>query len=537
MTVYRDIESREWQWVVFASAAMLLIISIPFIWATALAVPDQVFGGSLVNPIDGVSYLAKMQQGYDGGWYFTLPYTLEPHAGVVVYTFYLGMGHVARLTGLPLVEVYTIVRLVGTLVMLLAVYRLVADWTADVTQRRITWGLISLGSGFGILLLPFGVITPDVLILPEAFPLQAAYTNAHFPWAIGLAAYLVHVLVNAVLVPDDPATPELNGATFYLAFGSLALASFQAFVLIPIGLGYGAMLIWRWVQRRRFPTRELAWGGLVLIFSLPLLAYQVWVFSDANPVFAAWLAQNATLSPPLWHYLVAFGPTLLLALIGVWGLRQNLEAGHIFLLGWALACAALLYAPLGLQRRFAMGLVLPLGIFAGIGMMRVLLPLIPQRLRLVALVGLFSMTLPTTLLSIITPMPGLLLVEDSPRGNFYFISRDEQEALRWIDAQPTDRPIVLASPEISLHVPIYHGRVIYAHPYETIDAFRREALLDAYLDGSDCEAVLEIGTPDFIFIGPRERARLNTDPACYADYPLVFANDSIQIYGHPRSTP
>ena len=59
----------------------------------------HVFGGFLLNPLDGNSYLAKMQQGASGSWRFTLPFTPEPGEGAYLFLFYLALGHLCRLTG------------------------------------------------------------------------------------------------------------------------------------------------------------------------------------------------------------------------------------------------------------------------------------------------------------------------------------------------------------------------------------------------------------------------------------------------------
>ena len=42
------------------------------------------------------SHLAKMQQGLNGSWLYGLLFTAEPHQPILLQTFYVGLGHVAR---------------------------------------------------------------------------------------------------------------------------------------------------------------------------------------------------------------------------------------------------------------------------------------------------------------------------------------------------------------------------------------------------------------------------------------------------------
>jgi hypothetical protein len=393
--------------------------------------------------------------------------------------------------------------------MLLVLYRFIADWTDSLNQRRITWMLAAVGTGFGWLALPFGYITSDLLVLPEAFPLQAVYANAHFPWAIAIAIALAHLLTEAALT-DPPSYPELNARTLAIISGTLLLVSMSPFVLVPLGIGYAALCAWLGWKERRFPRRELLWGGIVVIFGLPLALYNAWAISGVNPIFQRWMQQNVTPSPPVWDYLIAFGPLLILAAIGLWALRKHLDAGDAFLIGWIASTFICLYLPLGLQRRFAMGLIVPLAIYAGTGLWRVIAPRVPDRWRVALAALVFLAFAPTTVLTILLPLYGTLSPE---QGFFYYVTSGEYEALEWIGERAAPHDVVLASPEFSLFVPTVGPRVVYGHPFETLDAARREAETIDYFAGASCEAITAEGV-DYVIVGPRERALSRQGDAC-----------------------
>jgi hypothetical protein len=90
----------EWRWVLLASLAVLLIASLPTLYAWRLADDTHLFSGFVYNTKDGHSYIAKMRQGAQGEWLFNLPFTTEPHPGAWLYSFHLLLGKVAAGLGL-----------------------------------------------------------------------------------------------------------------------------------------------------------------------------------------------------------------------------------------------------------------------------------------------------------------------------------------------------------------------------------------------------------------------------------------------------
>ena len=506
------------------------MISLPLIWAYASAVPDRVFMGVLVNPIDGMSYQAKMIQGYEGSWLFHLPFTPEPHRGVFLFTFYLAMGHLAHALNVEPIMIFHVVRLVGGLFMFVALYRFVADWTDSVEQRRITWGLAVLGAGFGWIALTVGRVTPDLLILPEAFPLQAVYANAHFPWAIALAVSLAHLLIMGSLVDPLP-WEETTVPTLSLIAATVALVSISPFVLAPLAVGYGALCVWLWAENRVFPRGPVVWGSTVAIFGLPLALYNAWAISAQNPVFHEWMRQNVTPSPPVWDYLIAFGPLLILAAVAIWGSRRYLDAGDAFLLGWMVSTVVFLYLPIGLQRRFALGLIIPLATYAGRGLWRVLAAAVSRRLRFLVILAAFLSFLPTTIITILVPLFG---TREVSQGYYYYISLGEDQAFEWLQQHANDDDVVLASPETSLFIPAFGPRVVYGHEYETLHpAERKQSVLD-YYTGKDC-SVTQRENVNYIIVGLREKALSGASTTCLPTGEPIFESSTgdIAIYAAP----
>ena len=178
--------------------------------------------------------------------------------------------------------------------------------------------------------------------------------------------------------------------------------------------------------------------------------------------------------------------------------------------------------PSGLQRRFSIGLILPLAVFAGRGLARVILPTIRRRWRPLVLAAAFILIAPSMVLAIGIPTLGI-----ASRDKNYYVTNSEQDGLDWLGENAPSDAIVLASPSYSLYIPVYgRSRVVYGHPFETVQADeRREAVLDFY-EGKRCDVVADEGV-DYIVYGLRE---FELGDGCAPDAEPVFSSGDVSIY-------
>jgi hypothetical protein len=475
------------RWVILVSACVVALASVPYLVVYLTTPPDLRFVGALINPYDGDSYFAKMQIGAQGGWLFSLMYTAQDHPDVLLFSFHILLGHVSAWTHLPIPLVYHAVRILAGFGLLLVVYALIARVIEDVTGRRIAFLMAALSSGLGWLALIAGHTETADLVIPESNTFYSLQINAHFALAMAL-------MTGMFLMFMDRRSEVTRTAA--LSVASLALAIVQPFAVAPVYLTLGVTwLLCAWRDRR------VAWRGIwpVVIaglVTLPLTLYTFWV-TQANPVLGGWTAQNLTPSPPVWDYALGYGVILVLAVPGVSAAVRRRSDADLLLLAWVAVTALLLYAPFALQRRFSLGLHIPLAILAARGLWQW------TRRRLV--IGLvFASTLLTTLLILLLAVVGGL-----QRDARLFVSADEAAAMDWLKINSPRQAIVLASPEMGLFIPAWAGRrVVYGHPFETVDAEQTRARVEAFFaTSSDAErqAMLREWRAAFVFIGPRER--------------------------------
>ena len=493
---YNSAMNRRDRWIAAACAGgAALATLLPYLVALRLAPQGTAFAGFLVNPIDGFSYLAKMRQGLDGSWLFQLPFAAEPGAGVFLYPYYLLLGHLAGLLNAQLIVVLHVARVLAAAFMFLTLYRALEEFLPDRRWRWYAYGLCLIGGGWGWLAVPIRLVASD-LSIPETTPFLSSYANAHFPLAT--AAF---VLATVAVLGRDAGR---RGWWAVSAACGAVLALVLPFVLLPAGavLVTGVALLARterpansWTAvRPRLPALAAFAAG-----AAPIAIYDAWILIT-RPDLARWTAQNLTPSPSPLAYLIGFAPLLL---VGGWAFTREARrrTSPWLLAGWAVVQLLLLYAPLALQRRLALGVYVPLAALAALGAAG----LTGRRGRLMAFV-IFVSAVPSNLLVIAAGIGGVA------RGESLLVqSEAEACASAWLETNAASGSLVLAGETHSNRLPAQAGvSVLYGHPFETPDAESERALVLSLYDeatpAAEALATLQARGVDYVVFGPEERA-------------------------------
>ncbi len=527
---------RRMPWLAWVAVFLfLLAVSLPYLYALVAAGDRHVFTGLLFNPLDGNTYLAKMYQGFNGAWQFHLPYTAEPGQGAYLFLYYLFLGHAARLSGTPIAIAYHVARLAAALFMIYAIFRFYAAILAESRHVWLAFGLALLGGGIGWLALPGGVITADFWVA-EAYPFLSAYANPHFPLTLGLLLWILTPPGVDTAVGTPANLSQVVRRSWKTAPLVFLLALISPFAVIIAVLVLGGVIVLGCLLNGRVlgPAGRQYIGRLVWMAATgaPVLIYDQWV-TMRSPQLRAWNAQNVTPAPAPWDFLLSFSPVLILAALGVWRLlkdRRARRAGAIdswlVPIVWVVLGILLLYMPLNLQRRFILGLYAPLCPLAVCGVAW-LAGGHQRRFRLIA-IALFVLVLPTNLFVLLAAQHGI-----QGHDPLLYLHEDEAAAFQWLRQQPEADALVLASPRTGLLIPAHTGlRVVYGHPYETVDAeSHKQAVEDFYSAGWDVSRKIDyLGTQavEYIFVGPQEKV-LGT----FTEFPgtvPVFQSGSVTIY-------
>ncbi|HLE13314.1 MAG TPA: hypothetical protein VI776_01095 [Anaerolineales bacterium] len=535
--------ARKDAWFLIAvGGGFIAVMMLPTLWAFSASGPETVYGGFLFNPIDGYSYLAKMQAGYQGAWRYSLPYTLEDGGGAYLFLYYILLGHLARLLALPPVSVFHLARLAGAALMILALWRFFSTIFLEPAWRRLAFALALFAAGLGWLGVTVGILTADLWVA-EAYPFLSAYANPHFPLGLALLAWLLTPFP-AKITTGNRAWTGWKGVLTLLA--GLALAIVLPFGLVVVLAVLAGLAVWDIFQpngllredwtagqkpgNRLARSREFRRLLLVLAGGVMVLVYDQWVIAS-DPFFRGWNAQNLTLTPPWWDVALSFAPVLLLAIPGGWQAARSKRPERRVLLVWAVLGLLLVYLPFGLQRRFFTGLMIPLAGLAALGIQLLSTKIGGRRTFLVAAL-LFLLALPTTLVNLLVGAYGI-----QTRDPLLFVRADERRAFEWLAEHTPGGAGVLAGPETGLQLPAFSGRrVVYGHPFETVAAAGQKALVERLFGGIYRPEELQVlSRVDYVYYGPRER--LLGSPAFLQGLQLAWRSGEVEIYRTTGSQP
>ncbi len=438
-------------------ALFLLIISIPYLILGFNTPKDYHFNGFLVNPIDGHSYLAKMQEGRDGDWLFKLPYSSNQGNGVFLFTYYILLGHIAGILSLPNIIIFHAARLINATLLFLILIRFIEDYSKP-DDLFYTLALLIFGSGLGWFPLFFGYITSDFKI-PEIYPFLSSFTNPHFPLALGLMLLILM---------------QYQGTFRYrviaLGIWSGLLAVIQPFCLIIIVAVLGILMLVEWREIIRIKIYSL------LSIVLPALIYGVYLFSitNINETIKSWNSQNLTPSPPIGDLIISLAPMILFTIPGIYFVIKVKNRKFYPIVIWTLMALAMAYFPINLQRRLLIGIYIPVCILGIHGLIS-LIKLTGKSTNLVRNI-IFAVSLPSSL--ILISMSSLQAANLNPD---LVMKQSLWKSLQWVDQNIPSTSLILTTPEIGLYIPAYtNDRVIYGHPFETANALANKSNIESF---------------------------------------------------------
>ena len=511
------VSKAEWRWVIILSGLFVMLTLMPYAWALARnqSQDEWQFMGMLSNPADGATYLSKIEQGRRGSWLFELRYTPEAHDGAGFHTFYIFLGHTARITGLSNLLIYHLARVATSFFMYISLYQLGATIWVRMRPRRLFFVLVSVGSGLGWMLLFFGTNKLAIdLSVPEAFPFYASYTNPHFPMSIAALALIASAFL-VVFRRGYSEPPRVENGGLGLLLLSMLLALIQPTTLVPIALALGLYVGVRYILTHQLPAHEIRWAAMLWLPAIPFAVYDMAVF-HFNEVMGAFNRQNQTPSPAPYLVLVGFGLLLIIAIPGlVRAVRRFERDGDQLMLLWIIANVVGLYLPFNLQRRLLMGLIIPLVYFAVRALEDYWFYKVPQKWRAPSMIALIVFIVPTNIIVLVVPLFGVVASPERGLKAGLLLQSDYWHMFQWLDDSGELDKVVLAAPNVSLWVPAYTDDVVvFGHPFETIDAKERLRQVEEFYRGQDCTTLIG-DTLDFrvryILWGPQERELAQED--------------------------
>ncbi|MBX3066436.1 MAG: hypothetical protein KF726_25880 [Anaerolineae bacterium] len=508
-------------------AILLILLTItPYVLAIASAPTGATFSGVLANPVDFNSHLAKMQQGLRGEWLYSLLFTTEPHQPAFLQTFYVALGHVARITGLSLEVTFHLARLIGIALMVWGLWSLLRVYLEESPAR---WSLLLaiFGGGIGYLLYFVApqltaAVSPIELWLQDGYIFLAVFSFPHFAAALALL-FWCFVFLNRQQWIGVLITSALLGfiQPFLLPFVDIQILLFIAWN------------VWR---------RKVSWKAGLLplillgVIHLPILGYQ-YVILYTWEVWKEFTAQNITLSPTPLFYIFGYAPLLLPALGGLWiALRRRGEMLDRWLLpmAWLILTAILLYAPLATQRRYSFGVQAPLAALAVMWFTEAGIPYLRRHWRKRWKLSILVYGAVAVLSTLILYYSVLLKVRDT-RDPETYISDDVSAALAWVRSNTEVTDSLLSGFRTGGQIAARTGRrVVLGHWIETINYDQVRAEVSRFFqpeteDQWRYQFLSEQGI-HYVWYGEEERKLGTWQPSQLRYLVPVFEDETVTIY-------
>jgi hypothetical protein len=550
------ISRGEWLWAGIVTALAVFLTLIPYALAYLTDGDGWRFTGILMNPEDSQTYFAKILQGYDGKYLYTIPFTPEEHNGEFVGFFYLGLGHLARLLRLSVPAIWHLSRVVANAFMFLATYSFVAYYIRDQSTRRVAMLLAAFGSGLG-----WALFLANQRYWLGSFPVDFKQPGAHlffsaltFPHvALGTALTLIGVQLLDQIARND----RREGIPWSLLLAA-CLVNFSLAIVYPFLLYLMSAIAFTFWVLQTWRAKRLLWqrgvsGAATFTLAAPLAIYYANTLRD-NVVFRSWDAQAGTPALPWPHYLIAYGPMLLLAFLswrGVPGTRLHFSMLSV----WICVAAVLLYSPLRPQRRFVQGVHVPLSILASVGLLSSLFPWL-GRTRLWGWIVAFPRYSQASLQRFLTVLVLILMSLSNlyvlasvsvsavvQQPDTIFRPADEFEMVTWLRHEIEDSSVFLADYLSGSFIAGQSGhRVVLGHWAETVDyEVKQEEVATFYSAATNDRFRQELFAKygvDYVLYGPRERELGAFDPT-KVDYLVhVHSQGAISLFSvaSPAST-
>jgi hypothetical protein len=514
-------------WFAIAAIAILVVGSIPN-WMGAAAQTDEIiFRGIYFDTTDYAANIAMMRAGEMGDWAYQMRFTNEPHPPAFLRMFHILLGHAGHWLNLDVEVMFQLARWLLGITALYCIYRLCEKIFPEKGHARSAFLLASLGAGLGWLQLMLGA--PLEPISPIDFWLIDAYV--YFSLSLFPAfAYTLTLMVAALILYLDYLPSQKWSSIWAVCALAIACQITNPIAFSVIDLAFVGATIFHWLQNHKVVKNHVYALAVIASSQVPLLIYSYNVLIN-DPVWFQYTAQNETLSPPPIFYFWGFAPFWPFAIVGMIHAIRNRTPVSGALLGWTLSAFALAYLPVAIQRRFLLGITIPLGILAILGIKILIeraagkVPRVQKYagLLLFAYVGMASIS------SVYLSLGSSLFLKSLPPKNFF--SADLKDALTWLDQHTEPNEFVLSSAESGQLIGQYtHLKAYIGHEMETVNYISKNAEVTAFFEGNAEPGWLEGTSAQWILFGPLERALAGRDDFPYPEMKIAYRSEEVTIY-------
>ena len=472
---------KDFLWFSIIAFAILAFSSIPYWVGNTVETDDLLFRGIYFDEVDYSVHTSMMQAGRMGNWAYEMRFTSEGHKPAFLRMFYIVLGHISKWVNLGVETTYHAARWVFGFIALFSIYQLCLKVFQEKKTAQTAFLLCVLGGGAGWLQLLFNGASAKSVV-PIDFSLVDAYIFFSISIFPSFAFTLALMAISLNLYLDYLNTCKWRTIVFISLLAVVSQTTNPiAFAVIDIAFVGATLFLW-W-KNHKIELRQLYALGVIAFAQIPLLVYNFLVL-DRDPFWRQFTLQNQTLSPPPNYYAWGFAPFWLLAIYGIILVFREKNPNMAAMLTWVISGFILAYLPLSIQRRFLLGITIPLGILAIYGLDHLIKQISikrPSILRYSKLIY-FTYILLSSFSLINLSLGSSLYIQTLPEDKFY--PRDLENALLWLDNNASANDFVLGNIRTGQLVAQRTRLKTYVgHPMETLFFDDKMAAIGAYYQG------------------------------------------------------
>ncbi len=365
--IIKSINKKEWHFVILLIVVMILITTLPYIYAYLNAPTGYFYNGiHSLTPGDSAVYFSYINQVKSGAWLLKDNFTSEIQTTGLLNLFWLKVGLFARLFNLSAPLSFQLARIFLLAVFLTLIYIFISYFFKEEKKRKISLLFICFSSGIGAYfapiidkLYPFNAdahvyFWPPDLWVPESNIFLTLYQTPHFIASLTLMVAFFFLMLLAW---------ENNKYFYSLIAGLLGLIWFN---FHPFYFPYMVIILFFYALSLFVKTPRLRifyHYALAIILSSPFVFYH---YYEIKTVFAvgARASQNVLISPPFIFVFLGFGFLLIFSFLAIIFLAQKKillkNDKYVFLTVWLIIGLFLVYSPIFFQIRFLQGLEIPM---------------------------------------------------------------------------------------------------------------------------------------------------------------------------------
>lgn len=516
---------------VIGIAAILFNLA-PYLYQVSHPVSGMTYVGSFPNPMDVSVYLSEMHDGYDGKWGAVDRFTSEPQQPVYLHSLYFLLGHISKIVGLSIQEVFFLSRFLCGLLLILASVYCVRTVVKSLKIRQYAYLFLFFGAGLGVLVRG----SLDMWIL-DAMPMVRFSGFPHFTLGDAL---LITVLALFYRYSDDAKVWRILVAGVLTATLTIVMPYHSVLLYPLVGVFMGVLVFQNPSQWKRIVPHAC----IYLLISLPSFLFIVAVSFQNQPIT---LVQRLTVleyaSPLLLFSGYAFSWVFYVFGVRAMG-RESRKAAMAVLCWLAIAVFMMYFAPIAQKRRlFETGTFIPLSIGAAYGLSAVEgLILRWGKLRSDLVKNSMHAVIAVVIASffLLGNASAWYRFQEyyhdlSPGALPPFIPNENIAAINWLEKNTRKDSIILSSFANGNMIPAIAARTVFiGHSPNTVKLQAKAMQAILFFSGKESPAemqnFLKRERIDYVFTSSFEKGSLLFTPEKYQFLSRVYESDGVEIY-------